>query len=76
MEEASHVKKEMEAGKRKINTDLEVTMMKDINIYYARKTKLDNMAWGKAKKVKNSHDDLKLSEMHHTQVALQSWNMF
>jgi hypothetical protein len=70
IEEATHVKKEMESGKRKINTDLEVTMMKDINIYYARKLKLENITFNKIKKGKKDHDDLLLSEMHHTQVAL------
>jgi hypothetical protein len=69
----------MEAGKRKINTDLEVTMMKDINIYYAHKMKVEsmNLTIGKSpKKAKKDQDDLKLADMHYTQVALQSGNMF
>ena len=37
VEEAAQVKKDMEGGKNRILCDLEVTMMKDINIFWARK---------------------------------------
>ena len=71
LEEAQHVRQDMEKGKRRIHSDLEKAMMKDIDLHFLLKKKKTlksfNMRTKNRLGKKDVEDELELKNMKKTQ---------